>query len=194
MIGIVEYGCGNLRSLENALEVLGLTSQRVGTAAEIEGMDRLILPGVGHFGHAMGELRRRNLEGPVKAFAASGRPLLGICLGMQLLFEGSDEAPDVPGLGLLRGRYRAFTDPTLKVPHMGWNRVVDGDATTTVYFVHTYFLPEWTEDRNPERLGLARHGEPFVASFACGNLAGFQFHPEKSGQAGLALLKESLSW
>ena len=193
MIGLLEYGCGNLRSLENALEAVDLPSRRVGDPGGLAGVDRLILPGVGHFGHAVGNLRARGLEGAVRAFAARGGPLLGICLGMQLLFEGSDEAPGVEGLGLLAGRFRSFEDPALKVPHMGWSAMEWEGSTRPVYFVHSYFLAEWT-DPSPSRLGLASYGRPFVAAFRAGCLAGFQFHPEKSGLEGLALLKEALTW
>ncbi len=224
MIGILEYGCGNLRSLENALEALGLEGRRVATPEAIDAADRLILPGVGHFGHAMSQLRNRDLESAVKAFAASGRPLLGICLGMQVLFEGSDEAPNVPGLGLLPGRFEPFTDPALKVPHMGWSSVDFADRALlpglrpgntwgskgghrerseqavpplqngTAYFVHSYFLPQWPDNTPRQCLGLARYGRPFVAAFRSGNLAGCQFHPEKSGPWGLVLLKEMTTW
>lgn len=194
MIGILDYGCGNLRSLENALEALGLASRRVDSAEALGAVDRLIQPGVGHFGHAMLQLRQRGLEGPVKAFVASGRPILGICLGMQLLFEGSEEAPETLGLGLLPGRFEAFADPALKVPHMGWSAVDFGDRAGNAYFVHSYFLPAWPGSAPSQRLGLARYGRPFVAAFRSGNLAGCQFHPEKSGAWGLALLEEMLTW
>lgn len=194
MIGILDYGCSNLRSLENALEFLGLEYRRVATPGAIDAVDRLIQPGVGHFGHAMTELRTRGLESAVKAFAASGRPLLGICLGMQVLFEGSGEAPGLPGLGLLPGRFEAFAEPSLKVPHMGWSAVDFGDCVGTAYFVHTYFLPEWNAGATQQRLGITQYGRPFVAAFRSGNLAGCQFHPEKSGAWGLGLLKEMLTW
>lgn len=189
MIGILEYGCGNLASLENALEVLGFAHQRVGTPKALTACDRLILPGVGHFGHAMSNLRERGLEAALKAW---DRPLLGICLGMQLLFEGSEEAPEAAGLGLLPGRFTRFTDPALKVPHMGWSDLVFQAQKGAVYFVHGYRLEGWS---GPEaELGTAVHGAPFVAAFRCGRLGGFQFHPEKSGEVGLALLKEALTW
>jgi imidazole glycerol phosphate synthase glutamine amidotransferase subunit len=194
VIGILDYGCGNLRSLENALAFLGLASRRVATPEAIAGVDRLIQPGVGHFGHAMTQLRSRSLEAAVKAFAASGRPLLGICLGMQIMFEGSDEAPEVPGLSLLPGRFESFTDSTLKVPHMGWSLVEFGDRMGTAYFVHSYFLPEWNPGTPSQRLGIAQYGRPFVAAFRSSNLAGCQFHPEKSGTWGLGLLKELVTW
>lgn len=194
MIGILDYGCGNLRSLEHALEALGLPSRQVAGADALADMDRLILPGVGHFGHAMTHLRQRNLEGAVKRFVVSGRPLLGICLGMQLLFEGSEEASGIPGLGLLPGRFEAFSDPALKVPHMGWSAVDFGNRQGTAYFVHTYFLPAWPEGTPRQELAISRYGRPFVSAFRSGKLAGCQFHPEKSGTWGLELLKEMLTW
>ncbi len=189
MIGIVEYGCGNLASLENALDVLGFPHQRVITPQALASSERLILPGVGHFGHAMSNLRSRGL---VEALQAWDRPLLGICLGMQLLFEGSAEAPEMPGLGLLPGRFEAFSDPALKVPHMGWSPLDFQGRIAPVYFVHSYRLPAWV---GPEaRIGTATYGEPFVACFRAGRLGGFQFHPEKSSRDGLALLQEALTW
>jgi len=194
VIGILDYGCGNLRSLENALDALGMASRRVSRPSELAGLDRLILPGVGHFGHAMGELRTRNLVDAVKAFAAQNRPLLGICLGMQVLFEGSEEAPGVPGLGLVPGHCVAFADASLKMPHMGWSTLDFGERSGAAYFVHSYCLPAWNEGTPRPLLGTAWHGQLFVAAFRSGNLAGCQFHPEKSGVWGLALLKEMVTW
>jgi len=194
VIGIVDYGCGNLRSLENALEAMGLASCRVADAAGIATADRIILPGVGNFGHAGRLLAERRLDAPLRERAAQRLPILGICLGMQLLFEGSGEAPDVPGLGLLRGRCERFAVPGLKVPHMGWSAVDLGDRSLAAYFVHSYFVPAWPGDRPAQALGLAVYGRPFLAAFRSGPLAGFQFHPEKSGAQGLALLKEALQW
>ncbi|BDU71717.1 imidazole glycerol phosphate synthase subunit HisH [Mesoterricola silvestris] len=193
MIGIVDYGCGNLRSLENALEFLGLESRRVSAREDVLAMDRLILPGVGNFGHAGAELARRGLGASLRERAGLGRPLLGICLGMQLLFEGSEEAPETEGLGLLPGRSELFADPALKVPHMGWSAVEFGELSGAAYFVHSYFLPGLSGDR-PAQVATARYGRPFLAGFRSGSLAGFQFHPEKSGAYGLNLLKEALAW
>jgi len=193
LIGIVDYGCGNLRSLENALEFLGLESRRVAAREDVLAMDRLILPGVGNFGHAGAELARRGLGDVLKERAALERPLLGICLGMQLLFEGSEEAPDTPGLGLLTGRGERFADPSLKVPHMGWSAVDFGELSGAAYFVHSYFVPAFPGGRGAA-VATARYGRPFLAGFRSGNLAGFQFHPEKSGAYGLNLLKEALAW
>jgi imidazole glycerol phosphate synthase glutamine amidotransferase subunit len=141
----------------------------------------------------MREVRVRRLESAVKAFTGQGGPLLGICLGMQILFEGSEEAPMVPGLGLLPGHFAAFNGPGLKVPHMGWSSLDFLGTSRSVYFVHSYFLPGWTGPA-PDQLGIAFYGRPFVAAFRAGGLAGLQFHPEKSGREGLALLKEALTW
>ena len=194
MIGIVDYGCGNLKSLENALEFLGLESRRMSARDEILAVDRLVLPGVGNFGHAGAELARRGLAEALCERSARGGPLLGICLGMQLLFEGSTEAPGIPGLGLLEGGCERFAGPGLKVPHMGWSAVDFGDLSGAAYFVHSYFIPGWPEGRPAESVGLASYGHPFLAAFRSGALGGFQFHPEKSGSYGLNLLKEALRW
>jgi imidazole glycerol phosphate synthase glutamine amidotransferase subunit len=193
-VSLVDYGCSNLKSLENALEFLGFSSRRIASEREILEAGRLILPGVGNFGHAGQELRTRGLDGPLLARAGKGGPILGICLGMQLLFEGSSEAPGVPGLGLMPGRCEVFTGPGLKVPHMGWSAVDLGDRSLAAYFVHSYFIPAFPEDRKAEVVGTASYGRPFLAVFRSGALGGFQFHPEKSGAQGLALLKEALQW
>lgn len=194
MIAIADYGCGNLRSLENALEALELPSRRVSSPREIGEAERLILPGVGNFGHAGAALAERGLGEALKERAAQGGPILGICLGMQLLFQGSDEAPGTPGLGLLEGRCLRFDGAGLKVPHMGWSAVDFPDRTLAAYFVHSYFVPDWSGPGPAQALGMARYGRGFLAAFRSGNLAGFQFHPEKSGTAGLALLREALQW
>ena len=194
MIGIVDYNCGNLKSLENALEALGLPSRRISAREDLLGVERLILPGVGNFGHAGVELSRDGIGDALKARAAAKAPILGICLGMQLLFQGSDEAPDTPGLGLLEGRCAIFTGPGLKVPHMGWSAVDFGDRSQAAYFVHSYYVPRWPEGVPAQAVGLTQYGRPFLAAFHAGHLSGFQFHPEKSGTQGLALLKEALQW
>lgn len=189
MIGIVDYGCGNLKSLENALQALDLTFARVASPGELGKCDRLILPGVGHYGHAMSCLQAAALVEPLRNF---GKPLLGICLGMQLLFEGSEEAPDRAGLGLLPGVFRKF-DPAkgLKIPHMGWSELSFQEKRLAVYFVHSYRLQDAPPDAE---IGWSHYGGAFVAAFRKGPLAGFQFHPERSGREGLALLKEALAW
>jgi glutamine amidotransferase len=195
MIGIVDYGCGNLRNLENALEYLGLPVKLLVDPSEFSSVDRLILPGVGHFGHAMGSLHRTGLGTAIQALADRGGQVVGICLGMQLLLEGSSEAPAVRGLGLLPGTCRIFDNNGLKVPQIGWNRVEfePSGHSGAAYFVHSYFLPGWVGDARAEWIGWSTYGRRFVAAFRAGNLVGCQFHPEKSGDWGLKFLKEVLS-
>jgi len=196
MMGIVDYDCGNLRSLENALDALGLPWRRCRRPEELAGADRLILPGVGHFGHAMQHLAATGLASTLAEHAGRGKRLLGICLGMQLLADGSAEAPDIPGLGLVPGVYERFDGLALKVPHMGWNRVAF-DAIMTAgaaYFVHSYYLPGLAPGAPGDWQGVCTYGgRGFVAAFRRGNLTACQFHPEKSGRWGLDFLREVLA-
>jgi imidazole glycerol-phosphate synthase subunit HisH len=197
MIGIVDLGCGNLASLENALAALAVPSRRVLAPELLDGLDRLILPGVGHFGHAASRLAATGLKDALRRSVARGTKVLGICLGMQLLLEGSDEAPEAAGLGLLPGRCLPLVPgPGVKVPHMGWSRVelAPSGRVGAAYFVHSYALPEVPPGVAVDWVGIARHGAPFVAALGVGPLAGCQFHPERSGPWGLAFLKEVLSW
>jgi glutamine amidotransferase len=188
-IAVLDYGSGNLHSVARALAHVGadvrVTSEGVGTA-DAHG---LLIPGVGHFGHCVRAIRSLGLDEAVGVFAASGRPLFGVCVGMQILFERSEEDPD-PGLGLLSGGVRRLPD-TVKVPHIGWNDVtwsgvhpfVDGiDDGTRFYFVHSY-----APDGGGDAVGITEHGRPFAAAAARGNVFATQFHPEKSGDAGLAI-------
>ncbi|HET8900669.1 MAG TPA: imidazole glycerol phosphate synthase subunit HisH [Holophagaceae bacterium] len=193
MITLIDYGAGNLASLEGALARLGFAFQRAATPAEDAG-GLLLLPGVGHFGAAK---RRLQDSGWWKALPeyAQTRPLLGICLGLQLLAEGSDEAGE-EGLGLLRGTARKL-GPGVKVPHMGWSRVtaasthpaMEGANGAWLYFIHSYAL-EVSEDT----LLSVEHGRTFTATAGRGRVLGFQPHPEKSSQDGLRLLKQTLNW
>ena len=189
-IAILDYGTGNLRSVARALEHVGgsaIVTSDPEQALEAHG---LVVPGVGHFGACMANLREHGLDAVVKDFAASGRAVFGVCVGMQVLFEGSEEAPDVAGLGLLEGVSRRLPDD-VKVPHMGWNTVAwtaehaytrDVPPDTRFYFVHSY-----APDAQAQTLGVAEHGRPFAAAVARGNVFATQFHPEKSGAPGLAL-------
>jgi len=189
-IAILDYGTGNLRSVARALEHVGgsaIVTSDPEQALEAHG---LVVPGVGHFGACMANLREHGLDAVVKDFAASGRAVFGVCVGMQVLFEGSEEAPDVAGLGLLEGVSRRLPDD-VKVPHMGWNTVAwtaehaytrDVPPDTRFYFVHSY-----APDAQTQTLGVAEHGRPFAAAVARGNVFATQFHPEKSGAPGLAL-------
>lgn len=199
MISIVDYGMGNLHSVQKALEKTGFASRLVSTAAEVEKAERLILPGVGAFGDAMRGLHERALVAPLRSYARSGRPMLGICLGMQILFESSEEDPGVKGLAIFPGTVRRFQLDGLKVPHMGWNslevtpdsRLLAGLGTDPyVYFVHSFYVKP---DDSAVTAATASYGHPFTAAVERGNVGGTQFHPEKSQSAGLAILKNFAS-
>jgi len=196
MIAIVDYGMGNLRSVEKALEKMGFPSQLVSTPEEIEAASKLILPGVGAFGDAMKGLQEKGLVAPLRQYAESGKPLFGICLGMQIFFETSEEDPGIDGLGILKGAVRRFP-PTdgLKVPHMGWNNLTVRENTRCfgtlpenafVYFVHSYYV--CPEDQNVPA-ATADYGVRFTAAVEYKNVAGTQFHPEKSQENGLKILE-----
>jgi glutamine amidotransferase len=206
-IGVIDYGMGNLHSLAKALErVAG--NQRIEVSPDpdkLRACDRLVFPGVGSAKACMHELRRLELN-QLLVEAAREVPLLGICLGMQMLLDGSDENGGVAALGLIPGRAHRFPDPApdsperLKVPHMGWNQVrwtrphpvCAGVADRSwFYFVHSYYA----EPKNVENgLGESQYGEPFAASITRNNIVGFQFHPEKSQAAGLQLLANFVNW
>ena len=196
MITIVDYGMGNLRSVQKAFERVGAAAEIADRPGQVAAAERLVLPGVGAFRDAIAELRRQDMVGPVLDHVAAGKPFLGICLGLQLLFDVSYEDGEHEGLGLLRGRVERFADvPGLKVPHMGWNRLRrTGDFAAFdgipddghFYFVHSYHVvPE------DEAVVAARtdYGQPFVSVVAAGNLFATQFHPEKSQRHGLRLLQ-----
>lgn len=195
MISIVDYGMGNLHSVEKALEKMGYEARLVSTPEQIADAGKLILPGVGAFGDAMRGLAERGLIEPLRSHAESGKPLFGICLGMQILFESSEEDPGIEGLGILKGTVARFAKSRLKVPHMGWNRlrVTEGSrllanlgAEPYVYFVHSYFvLPE---DQSVTA-ATTEYGIPFTAAVESGEVAGTQFHPEKSQETGLRILQ-----
>ncbi len=193
-IAILDYGMGNLRSVEKAFERVGVAVERTTDAERAERAEGLVLPGVGAFGEAMRRLRALGFDELVRGRAARGGPVLGICLGYQLLFESSEEGSATEGLGLLEGAVGRLDAPGLKIPHMGWERVdwsqasplVDGIPTATpFYFVHS-LTPRPAEERIV--LGRSRHGESFACAVASGPLHGVQFHPEKSSAAGLRLL------
>ncbi len=198
MIAIVDYRMGNLRSVQKALAQLGHDAQIVRTPDEIDAATRLILPGVGAFGDAMAHLAEQELIEPIRAYAASGKPFLGICLGLQLLFESSCEGEMTDGLGILPGRVVHFepADPSLKVPHMGWNalRFEQADNPLFVgledgcfcYFVHAYYA-EPTEPA--DTAATAEYDGPFCASVHRDNVWATQFHPEKSQRVGLRMLQ-----
>ncbi|MGZ8603761.1 MAG: imidazole glycerol phosphate synthase subunit HisH [Actinomycetota bacterium] len=189
-IAVLDYGMGNLRSVARAIEHVGGIPRVTGDAAEALAADGLVVPGVGHFGACMRNLRERGLDAVVKDFAATGRPVFGVCVGMQVLFEGSEEDPSA-GLGLFAGGSRRLP-PGVRVPHMGWNAVrwtethpyVGEVATgTRFYFVHS-FAPDIEVGTT---VGATEHGRPFAAAVAKDNVFATQFHPEKSGEPGLRL-------
>ena len=200
MVAIVDYGVGNLFSLKSSLAYIGQDAIVTGDAAELEKADRVILPGVGAFRDAAEKLCAGGLDQTVKKLAASGKPLLGICLGMQLLFDRSTEFGMTEGLGLVRGEVRdirPLVPADYKVPHIGWNAlrftekgredpifkyIHEGDC---VYFVHSFAAMDCGESL----LATAEYGASLTAAVRCNNVYGTQFHPEKSGEVGLKLLK-----
>lgn len=199
MVAIIDYGAGNLSSVKKALDYLGAESEITQDRDKILSASHVILPGVGSFGDAINSMQERGLVETVKEAALSGKPFLGICLGLQLLFEESDESPDVKGLGLLKGRIVTIPkDNGLKVPHMGWNSVelkqrngiFDGiDDESYFYFVHSYYLKDADVD---VVAGVTHYGVEIQCAVQKGNLSATQFHPEKSSKAGLKLLENFL--
>ncbi|MFT9849538.1 imidazole glycerol phosphate synthase subunit HisH [Aneurinibacillus sp. REN35] len=195
MIAIIDYGMGNLHSVSKAVERLGYEYAFVSDEEALNQAEGAILPGVGAFGDAMKNLKERGLEEPIRQFAASGKPLLGICLGMQLLFASSTEHGEHEGLGILPGRVLRFSGD-YKIPHMGWNRldflqknrIFSGVEEGYVYFVHSYFLQP-TEENRPVLLATADYHQEVPGIVGRGNVYGMQFHPEKSGTVGMQLLE-----
>lgn len=196
MISILDYGAGNLRSVVNALRYIGAEAEITGDADRLMHAQAAILPGVGSFGDAAESLKKSGLWQPALDYIAGGRPFLGICLGMQLLFEESEESPGVRGLGVFPGKIRRIPDGEgLKIPHIGWNSLslVQKDGLMTgiseesyVYFVHSYYL---NSPRREIVSAQTRYGVAIDASVQSGNVFGAQFHPEKSGKIGLQMLE-----
>jgi len=197
MISLLDYGAGNVRSVINALERLGETVQTVKSGQDIKNAQRLVFPGVGSFGAMMTILRKKNFITPLTEYLESGKPFFGICLGLQALFETSEEAPGVSGLSIIPGTVKRFTID-LAVPHIGWNGIkvrqpsrlfngVEGDEK--FYFVHSYHVVPASEEFV---LTATDYGYEFVSAIRKNNIVATQFHPEKSGKAGLALLKNFL--
>ncbi|MBQ9134317.1 MAG: imidazole glycerol phosphate synthase subunit HisH [Clostridia bacterium] len=198
MIAIVDYGVGNLFSLKSSLAAIGAEAVVTADRAVLESADKILLPGVGAFGDAAEKLRATGLDKVVIAEAKKGKPLLGICLGMQLLFEKGYEYGVHDGLGLIPGEIRPIADvipKDLKIPHIGWNALRFGSEKKTifryinegdcVYFVHSYYAR--TDSENV--IATANYGADLTAAAANGNVYGCQFHPEKSGTVGLAILR-----
>ncbi|MNI05436.1 Imidazole glycerol phosphate synthase subunit HisH 1 [compost metagenome] len=197
MIAIIDYGMGNLHSVSKAVERLGFEAEVTSDPERILAAEGAILPGVGAFGDAMLHLKESNLEEVVIQYAASGKPLLGICLGMQLLFTRSEEHGDHEGLNLLPGTVVRFRGD-YKVPHMGWNQlqfVQDSPLFRDmeqghVYFVHSYHVKP---DRESDLLAVTDYYQPVTAIVGRDNVHGMQFHPEKSGDIGMQLLRNFLN-
>ena len=219
MIAVIDYGMGNLRSVQKALEVSGAKTKVTSSAKDLEKCEKLVFPGVGAFGAAMKELKRLKLAGPIREIIAEGKPFLGLCLGLQLLFDKSEEAPGVKGLGILKGEVKRFaftqyaipacqqskflqsgrrnTQYALKVPHMGWNcinkrskiknQILDGVPNGSyMYFVHSYYVKP--KDKSII-LTTTDYGMEFVSGVCRDNVYGLQFHPEKSQEMGLKILR-----
>ena len=197
MIAIIDYGVGNLFSLKSSFEKIGEQAIVTGDKEDILKADRVILPGVGAFGDAADKLKESGLFDFVKEVAKSGKPIMGICLGMQLLFEKGFEYGEHEGLGLIKGEVRPISDVIpkgLKIPHIGWNALSfnkeskifkylkDGDF---VYFVHSFYGANCDESV----IATSEYGVPLTAAVGCDNVYGCQFHPEKSGDTGLKILK-----
>ncbi|MBQ8300671.1 MAG: imidazole glycerol phosphate synthase subunit HisH [Clostridia bacterium] len=199
MIAIIDYGAGNLHSVKNALDFLGTDSIVTGNRDEILNADKIILPGVGAFGDAMKCLEESGLMETVKEVAKSGKPFLGICLGLHLLFEESEETPGVKGLGVFKGKVVQIPDNgSLKIPHMGWNSIkVTKDSKILkdigdepyVYFVHSYYV---NADEDVIS-AYTEYGEKLDIAVERDNVFATQFHPEKSGETGMKILKNFIN-
>ena len=196
MIALIDYDAGNIKSVEKALQLLGEEVILTRDSEVLLAADKVILPGVGNFGDAMHNLKTFGLIPVIHEIAGRGTPFLGICLGLQLLFERSEESPGAEGLGLLKGEILRIPDnPGLKIPHMGWNslscskdgRLFEGlEENPYVYFVHSYYL----KAKDPKIVkATAEYGVTIHASVEKGSVFGCQFHPEKSGGTGLHILK-----
>jgi imidazole glycerol-phosphate synthase subunit HisH len=193
-VGIIDYGVGNLRSVEKAFAAMGCEAVVSGDESVLRRAEKLVLPGVGAFGACMKALAERGFDRLVRERVGAGTPLLGVCVGMQLLFEESDEFGATRGLGLLRGRVRRFSDE-LVVPHVGWNRVKGRQSHALLedlphgahfYFVHSYYCEPVD---NQVVIGETEYGIRYASVVADDNICGVQFHPEKSQDAGRRLLK-----
>jgi imidazole glycerol-phosphate synthase subunit HisH len=199
-LGLVDYGSGNLRSVSKALEAAGAHVERIEQGPIAVGFDAIVLPGVGAFGDSVRQLEKRDLFVPIQTWLGQGKRFLGICLGLQLLFEASEESPEIAGLGVFQGVVRKFSGESVKVPQIGWNSVQwtdqarsrynDLPADPFFYFVHSYY-PQPADQSIVA--GYTDYGDRFAAAIATSNLLATQFHPEKSQESGLALLRQFLA-
>ena len=199
-VTLLDYGAGNVRSVRNAIIKLGFTVKDVTKPEEIAAADRLIFPGVGAYGSAMDILKKRDLVDPLKEYVASGKPFMGVCLGLQLLFDGSEESGGVEGLGVIPGTVRKFVGDDLVVPHIGWNTLdvkrntgllSDVPPGDRLYFVHS-FRAEPVKANEDWVLATCDYGGEFVAAVQKGEVMACQFHPEKSGEKGIGIFKNFL--
>ncbi|KAB8230552.1 Histidine biosynthesis bifunctional protein hisB [Aspergillus alliaceus] len=208
-VHLLDYVAGNVRSLVNAINKVGYDVEWIKTPEDLENAEKLILPGVGHFGHCLSQLSEGGYLEPIRQHIDSGKPFMGICVGLQALFEGSEEDPDVPGLGLVRKRMQKFDNNTKSVPHIGWNSAMNTTAGSSgaqsfcglnpgskYYYVHSYaalYTPGVLE-KDGWSIATATYGdEEFIGAIAKGNIFATQFHPEKSGQAGLRTIRAFLN-
>jgi glutamine amidotransferase len=197
-VALIDYGSGNVRSVFNALKSLGADVVLTADVAEIARAKRIVLPGVGAFGDCVSGLKERGLWDVMHAALQDGRPFLGICVGYQMLFEESEENPGIRGFGFFPGRVKRFSTPGLKIPQIGWNSLdlaphplwAGLPENPYVYFVHSYF-PATNDDSVV--IAHSTYGETFAAAAARGNVAGVQFHPEKSQAVGLGILRNFLA-
>lgn len=198
-VAVIDYDAGNTLSVTRALEKVGARVDLTADPERVARADAVVLPGVGAFGDCMMKLAERGMDEACREAYAAGRPFLGVCVGLQALFEGSEESPGAEGLGILPGNVVRFEAGELKVPHIGWNQlaaarthpVLEGLDGEAFYFVHSYY-PD-PADRS-DILGTAEYGGEFCAAAGRENLAAVQFHPEKSSRAGLKLYENFLLW
>ncbi len=200
MIALIDYGSGNIRSVINALRREHADVELISDPARLDDAAAVVLPGVGAFGDCVRGLQKRGLWEPIEAWLAADKPFLGICVGYQMLFESSEESPDVRGFGFFSGQVKKFTTPGLKVPQIGWNQLDLVEPRHTlwrglparphVYFVHSYF-PDTTD--SSVVTARCTYGETFAASAARGRASGVQFHPEKSQAVGLGILRNFIA-
>jgi len=199
-VGIVDYGRGNIRSVENAFLAIGADVTLITQPEEMENITHLVVPGQGEFGDCAANLKKQGMFGPIQQWAADDKPYLGICVGYQLIFENGEESPDAEGLGILSGSVKRFPDVGLKIPHMGWNSVKLTDPSHPLwkdmpedpffYFVHSYYPKPASQEHVAATCDYAL---PFAAAVIRGNLIATQFHPEKSQHNGLQLLRNFLA-
>lgn len=199
-LGIIDYGAGNLASVQNSFRAIGVEGILVRTPQEMEGLTHLVLPGVGAFGDCAAALQKQELAEAICNWISEDNPFLGICIGYQILFESSDETPGAKGLGIFKGHVRRFSENGLKIPHMGWNVVTPHDTTHPIwadmgdspyfYYVHSYYpVPEATDIV----AATSNYGDTYAAAIIKGRVVATQFHPEKSQVQGLRLLKNFLT-